>query len=158
MRVVTSVVIAGSVTDGLGSISMELSNPFGIGYGIKSVIVPVNKVTHSWDTNARMLRDYHLTLGPPAHMLNCLGLEVCAYVPAHCAHDTDCGKVPMALEARMTADYSEVQDAEHLELNIPVGAQTTIRLGDTAANNFIDYTLHFSVNDLLGVRCHGRSP
>ena len=58
----------------------------------------------------------------------------------------------------MTADYSEVQNTEHLELNIPVGAQTTIRLGDTAANNFIDYTLHFSVTDLLGKRCHGLAP
>ena len=58
----------------------------------------------------------------------------------------------------MTAAYSEVQDAENLELDIPLGAQTTIRLGDTAANNFIDYTLHFSVHDILGQRCHGLTP
>jgi hypothetical protein len=158
LRVVTNVVTDGSLTDGEGTVTMEMSNPFGIGYGIINVIASVVKVTHSWDTNARVARDHHMSLGPPAHMLNCAGLSPgtsCLYVPAHCPASSDCGRVPISISARMTADYSEVRDTQSLELSIPVGSQSTIRIGDVAANNYIDYTLHFAVNDLLGVRCHG---
>ena len=123
MRFVTDVHTAGSLMDGSGTVTMELSNPLGVGFAIKNINLRVDKVTHQWIPAPRGSHQHgHLVdrahIITSAHLTECGGHTPCVSVPAHCAADQACGRVHFGVGATLLVDYSEVQDVDHAQLNI----------------------------------------
>eukprot|EP01043_Picozoa_sp_COSAG02_P127584 COSAG02_NODE_64964_length_259_cov_0.643750_1_plen_82_part_10 len=78
-----------------GTMTMELSNPLGVGYGVKNIDLRVDKMVHQWvpgqgrqrghvETNSRIITQFHLG--------GCHSIP-CVYVPANCTADQACGRV-----------------------------------------------------------------
>jgi hypothetical protein len=123
MRFVTDVHTAGSLMDGSGTTTMELSNPLGVGFAIKNINLRVDKVTHQWIPAPRGSHQHGHSVDrahiiTSAHLTECGGHTPCVSVLAHCVADQACGRVHFGVGATLLVDYSEVQDVDHAQLNI----------------------------------------
>ncbi len=120
LRFYTNLHTRGSIMDYSGSATMELSNPLGVGYGIKYMDLRVDKMVHQWVRGSPHHPGHSVThprIVTQIHLESCHS-SPCVYVPANCTADKPCGRVPLGVTGTLIASVSEVQDTEHLELNI----------------------------------------
>jgi hypothetical protein len=113
------VAIHGSLASLLVSstLSLEMSNPLGVSYAIKSIDLPIYKFTREWNREQHRRQD-HVLLVTEAQLVGCSDRTPCVYVPAYCPADRWCGQVPMSVQATLLVDYSEIRTVGDLNLNI----------------------------------------
>ena len=96
----TDIETTDSLVDGTATAIMHMSNPFGVGYGIRRMQLLVNKPTggptwHAADPDSH--RGGYWGPPPPPqrvgiiHASHCHSHGPCLYVPAHCSLNSSCG-------------------------------------------------------------------
>lgn len=101
------------------TVSMALSNPLGVGYGIKDIDLRVDKTESRWVPDNHGSGDLvpHSRVVTQFDLVDCHSIT-CVFVPANCSADQACGRVPFSVTGTLKAPMSEVQDTDRFDLDI----------------------------------------